>query len=68
MGTLAAALAETGRFPEAVSTAEKAADLATAAGQKDIAAANRKMIEFYRAGKPFREGGSGEQTPATPLR
>src|SRR5207248_11145783 len=40
MGTLAAAYAEAGRFPEAISAAQKAAELATAAGQKQIAAAN----------------------------
>lgn len=56
LGTLAAAYAEAGRFPEAIATAEKAAELATAAGQKDIAANNQKLLEVYRGGKPFREG------------
>ena len=56
LGTLAAAYAESGRFPEAVNTAQKAADLATAAGQKDVAAANLKLLQLYREGKPYHEG------------
>jgi hypothetical protein len=35
IGTLAAAYAESSRFPEAVTTAEKAEQLATAAGSKN---------------------------------
>ena len=56
MGTLAAAYAEAGRFPEAVSTAQKAVELATAGGQKEIAARNQNLLELYRAGKPYHEG------------
>ena len=59
LGTLAAAYAEAGRFSEAVVTAEKARDLAETAGQKDVAAKNRELIELYRAGKPYREPGRG---------
>jgi tetratricopeptide (TPR) repeat protein len=55
VGTLAAAYAEAGRFPEAVTTAEKAARLAEQANQPELAARNRKLIELYRAGKPARE-------------
>ena len=40
MGTLATAYAEAGRFPEAVTTAEKAEQLATAAGQTALAGKN----------------------------
>jgi len=56
MGTLAAAYAETGEFAKAVTTAEKAIELATAAGRKELAATNQKLLELYRAGHPFREG------------
>ena len=53
--TLAAAYAEAGRFPEAVTTAEKAEQLATAAGLAAVAAKNRQLLELYRAGKPYHE-------------
>ena len=53
--TLAAAYAEAGRFPEAVTTAEKAEQLATRAGRTDVAAKNRQLLELYRAGKPYHE-------------
>jgi Flp pilus assembly protein TadD len=55
IGTLAAAYAECGRFPEAVTTAEKAEQLATAAGSKDLAGKIVQLLELYRAGKPFHE-------------
>jgi tetratricopeptide (TPR) repeat protein len=55
MGTLAAAYAEAGRFPEAVATAEKAEQLATSAGLTAVAAKNRQRLELYRAGKPYHE-------------
>ena len=55
IGTLAAAYAEAGRFPEAVTTAEKAERLATTAGLTAVAAKNRQLLELYRAGKPYRE-------------
>ena len=56
LGTLAAAYAEGGRFSEAISTAQKAIELATAAGQNEIAAKNRELLQVYQAGKPYREG------------
>jgi Flp pilus assembly protein TadD len=55
IGTLAAAYAESGRFPEAVTTAEKAEQLATSAGLPAVAAKNRQLLELYRAGKPYHE-------------
>jgi len=55
VGTLAAAYAESGRFPEAVITVEKAEQLATAAGLTAVAAKNRQLLELYRAGKPYHE-------------
>jgi tetratricopeptide (TPR) repeat protein len=53
--TLAAAYAEAGRFPEAVTTAEKAVQLATDAGSKKTAEENRQRLELYRTGKPYHE-------------
>jgi protein O-mannosyl-transferase len=55
IGTLAAAYAKSGRFPEAVTTAEKAEQLATDAGLAAVAAKNRQLLELYRAGKPYHE-------------
>jgi len=54
-GTLAAAYAEAGRFPEAVATAEKAVAMETAAGETRFAAINRQLLRLYRAGQPFHE-------------
>ena len=55
LGTLAAAYAEAGRFEDAVRTGEQARELAQAAGQMELAEKNAKLIELYRAGKPYRE-------------
>jgi Flp pilus assembly protein TadD len=52
LGTLAAAYAESGRFDEAVRTAEQACAIATAAGQKEIAAQNARLLDLYRSGRP----------------
>ena len=59
VGTLAAAYAEAGRFPEAVATAEKAEQLATTAGLTAVAVKNRQLLELYRAGKPYHEPARG---------
>jgi Flp pilus assembly protein TadD len=61
LGTLAAAYAEAGRFDEAVTTAEKARDLASAGGLKDVAAKNAELLELYRAGRPYREADAGKR-------
>jgi len=53
VGTLAAAYAEAGRFPEAVSTAEAAVRLATADGDAQFAAMNQRLLMLYRTGKPW---------------
>ncbi|MCC7202777.1 MAG: tetratricopeptide repeat protein [Nitrospirae bacterium] len=55
LGTLAAAYAEAGRFPEAVTTAREAIELASA--QSDIALVNalRVQIGHYNAGYPIRD-------------
>jgi Flp pilus assembly protein TadD len=63
MGTLAAAYAEAGRFPDAISTAEKAADLADAAGNAQFAAVNRQLLQLYRVGKPYHENPATRRKP-----
>lgn len=55
VGTLAAAYAEGGRFPDAQTTAKKAIALAADAGQEEMADRNRQLLELYRAGKPYHE-------------
>jgi Flp pilus assembly protein TadD len=55
LGTLAAAHAEAGRFPDAVKAAEAARNLALAAGEDKTAETNRKLLELYGAGQPYRE-------------
>src|SRR5208282_4046607 len=55
VGTLAAANAEAGRFPEAVNFAEKARSLAFAAGQTDVAQKNEELLKLYRAGRAYHE-------------
>ncbi len=51
---LAAAYAEVGRFPDAVSTAEAAVRAARAAGDENLARAVGQPIELYRQRRPFR--------------
>lgn len=55
MDTLAAAYAEAGRFDEAIDTASKAIDLATAAGEGTLIGGIRERLELYRKGIPFRQ-------------
>jgi Flp pilus assembly protein TadD len=57
VGTLAAAYAEAGRFGEAVRTAERALDLATAQTNTAQADMIRANIALFRAGSPFHEAG-----------
>jgi Flp pilus assembly protein TadD len=63
LGTLAAAYAETGRFADAVATAQKAIELARADGDTRFAAVNEQLLRLYRAGKPYHE-----PPPKVPLR
>jgi Flp pilus assembly protein TadD len=55
IGTLAAAYAEAGRFADAVNAAQAARDAARAANNQELAEKNEKLIELYRAEKPYRE-------------
>ena len=62
--TLAAAYAEAGRFADAVKTAEKARDLATADRLKDVVAKSAELLELFRAGKPYRTTPRNHLTPS----
>jgi tetratricopeptide (TPR) repeat protein len=56
IGTLAAAYAEAGRFPDAVAAAEKAKAQAEKENQPDLVAKNTELLEtYYRASKPYHE-------------
>ena len=55
LDTLAAAYAEAGRFSDAIQTGQKAADLAAAAGNQQLARAIQNRLESYKLGKPCRE-------------
>ncbi len=55
LDTLAAACAATGRFQEALADAQKAIDLARAAGQAALADQIEARARLYRDGKAYRE-------------
>jgi tetratricopeptide (TPR) repeat protein len=53
MGTLAAAYAETGRFDEAISTAQKACALASQSGKQELLEEYQYMLALYLKHQPF---------------
>ena len=53
--TLADAYAEAGRFPDAIANAQKARDVAQAAGQEDAAAKADELLKLFQSNRPFRE-------------
>ena len=55
LGTLAAALAETGQFSDATATAQQAVFLAREASQQVLAGQLNTQLESYKAGRPFRQ-------------
>ncbi len=54
LDTLAVAYAAAGKFPQAIETAQKALQLAIAAGKEDIARKIDERLRLYRAGQPCR--------------
>ena len=53
--TLGAAWAESGRFPEAVATVERARDRARAAGKDVVLGQDEALLKQFQAGQPWRE-------------
>ncbi|MGP8201261.1 MAG: tetratricopeptide repeat protein [Limisphaerales bacterium] len=53
--TLAAAFAETRQFAEAVQCAQKAIELAQAAGRHDLAERLNSELQYYEAGRPLHQ-------------
>lgn len=52
---LAAAYAENGRFPDAIKTAQRGAELATSQGNPALAAELESNIALYQSGRPLRD-------------
>ena len=63
VGTLAAAYAEAGQFPEAIKTALRARQLAVDGNNTALADALQAQIGLYQAGTPVRETGRNEAAP-----
>lgn len=55
IGTLAAAYAEAGRFPDAIATAQRAQKLAAEKNLPDLAQRNAELLKLYEAQTPFHE-------------
>ena len=55
LDTLAVAYAATGRFDEAIETAEKALQLAQSSGRKQLTGEIRIHLRLYKAGQPYIE-------------
>ena len=53
VGTLAAAYAEAGWYPEAIGAADKAIARATAGGDQALVETNQHLLELYRKGQPY---------------
>ena len=58
VATLAAAYAEAGRFPEAVTTAQRALQLAASQNNVALVAALEAQLKLYQAGSPFHQAGT----------
>jgi len=66
--TLAAAYAEGGHFPEAITTAQQALQLANFQSNTALADMLRSQLQLYQAGSPFRDTGqtNGTANPGHP--
>jgi len=56
--TLAAAYAEAGQFPEAITTAQRALQLAASQNNPALVAALEAQLKLYQAGFPFHDAGT----------
>ena len=65
VGTLAAAYAEAGRFDDAITAAEKACALASAAGDQGLLKRNQDLLALYLKHQPYHEA-AGKFVPAAP--
>jgi tetratricopeptide (TPR) repeat protein len=60
LSVLAASLAESGQYSQALETAKRAQTLAAAGGQVELVAQLAKAIRLYEAGSPLRAGDGAE--------
>ena len=58
LGTLAAAYAEAGQFPQAVQAGEQAVHLAVAVGNRELAKQIQARLELFKNGKPYHQASS----------
>ena len=58
LDTLAAALAETNQFDQAIKTIKKAITIARSRGDDLTVTKLRQKLEYYKSGKPFRKKAS----------
>jgi Flp pilus assembly protein TadD len=63
VSVLAAAYAEAGRFPEAISTAQRAQQLAAAQSNSQVAAAVQQQLAYYQSGRAYRDATIPVKTP-----
>ena len=66
LGTLAAGYAEAGRFPEAITTLQKASALASGAGDRALLEKDQQLLELYRRNQPYREAAAGAEPAPMP--
>jgi cytochrome c-type biogenesis protein CcmH/NrfG len=66
LGTLAAAYAEAGRFPEAITTIQNACALASGAGDRALLEKDQQLLELYRRNQPYREAAAGAEPAPMP--
>jgi len=55
LGTLGAAYAEAGRFPEAIATAQKACANATTLGETELLQRNQELLGLYQSNQAYHE-------------
>ena len=55
LNVLAAAYAEAGRFSDAIRVGQRAIDVATVAGQSELAQQIQERLRLYQAGRPFHQ-------------
>ena len=55
LGTLAAAYAEAGRFPDAINAAQHALFLARSSGDAYLTTLNQEMLQLFESNRPYRQ-------------
>jgi len=68
VAVLAAAYAEAGQFDKAIAMAQKAVELAQAAGNFQFAAMNQQLLQLYASGRPYHEPSPKVRDPLKSLK